>query len=226
MGKEMRFSLKKSRLLPIVFGSAVMIAACCAVAAANGSFPWNAMKWQTDSGEAVEAYVNGEPILKKTLDKAIGDTRKMEEITARLFPSKQKSSKSESEVLDDLIKAKVLKQEAEKEGITVTDRDALDSLRATDRQIQDLMENGSEEEKKNAKESWDTLTSVASALHESMDQYEKNAVPTERNILIQNRLYQKYVAGHSSMTETKQEMWDGHVAELMKKADVKHRDSP
>ncbi|WP_156990311.1 hypothetical protein [Caproicibacter fermentans] len=45
--------MKKGRMLPIVFGCAARVFAGCALAAANGCFPWNKIKWQTDSGEAV-----------------------------------------------------------------------------------------------------------------------------------------------------------------------------
>lgn len=213
--------MKKRWIAGTVFGCAVLILAGCAYAAANGFLPWNRLKWQTDSGEAVAAYVNGEPILQKTVDKTAEDARRIDEVVVRLFPSKQRSSNSKSEVLDGLIKAKVLEQEAKKEGITVTDEDALNSLHKTDRQVQDMLKNGSEDEKANAKEVLDTMSSITSALHETMDEYEREIVPTERNILIQNQLYQEYVSEHSSMTETKQQMWDDYVSELMKKADVK-----
>lgn len=213
--------MKKHRAAKIVLGCAILILAGCGYAAAKRFLPWNRLKWQTDSGEAVAAYVNGEPILQKTVDETTEKAHRMGEVTARLFPSKQKSSNSESEVLDGLIKAKVLEQEAEKEGITVTDEDALNSLHKTDRQIQDMLKSGSEDEKANAKQVLDTMSSITSALHETLDEYEKETAPTERSILIQNQLYQKYVSEHSSMTETKQQMWDDYVSELMKKADVK-----
>lgn len=215
--------MKKRSVMAAVLGCTVLVFAGCAIAAANGRFPWNNIKWQTDSGEAVAAYVNGEPILQKTVDKAIDDARKMKEVTERLSPSKQKPPKSKSEILDFFIEAKVLEQEAKKEGIIVTKEDALNSLHKTDRQIQDLLKNGSEEEKANAKEVLDTMNSITSAFHESMEEYEKNIVPTERTILIQDRLYQKHISEQSSMTETKQQMWEDYVSELMKKADVKRR---
>jgi len=212
--------VKKRSVVTAILGCTVLVFAGCAIAAANGRFPWNNLKWQTDSGEAVAAYVNGEPILQKTVDKTAKNARLINEVMARLFSPKPKSY-SESEVLDGLIKAKVLEQEAKKEGITVTDEDALNTLHKTDRQVQDLLKNGSEDEKENAKETLDTMNSVVSALHETMDEYEKEIAPSERNILIQGRLYQKYVSEHSSLTRTERQMWEDYVSELMKKADVK-----
>lgn len=175
----------------------------------------------------IAAYVNGTPIYEKTVD---ADAKNLNTIanTNASFTSGQSADvegrqKSRQEILDSIIQNEVLSQEAAKQGISVSDAEAQAAVEKTDETIQNLLKNGSPQEREYAQKTWDMYASFAAGYGLSVGQYEKQvAAKAEKSVIVRQKLYQAFVQKlQPTQRNDVTALWNRYVKNLVQKADIR-----
>lgn len=211
--------------LALVLAIAAIFSACTSGKPSGGSS-------SAVFGKDVLATVDGKTISysefvtsKKTYDKSFEISSKYR--SAASLPSGIKSTavkKTARQLLQDQIEDRVIQEDCQKLGITVSSDEARKTFETNMSTIQNLIKTGSVTEKENAKMNWDLLQSLAKSLGMTLDEYNaKYGVEATQDILLKTKHYQ-YVTSHLSdkerLSDTIQNLYQKHVKELVKKSKV------
>lgn len=211
--------------LALAFAIAAILSACAPGKPSGGSS-------SAVFGKDVLATVDGKTISycefvtnKKAYDKSFEISSQYR--SAAPLPSGIKSTavkKTARQLLQDQIEDRVIQEDCEKLGITVSSDEARKTFETNMSTIQNQMKNGSATEKENAKMNWDLLQSLAKSLGMTLDEYNAEyGVKGTQDILLKTKHYQ-YVTSHLSdkerLSDTIQNLYQKHVQELVKKSKV------
>lgn len=138
--------------------------------------------------------------------------------------SAESAVKSPRELLQSMIKVQVITDDCAKAGICVSRDEAKAALQKNLKTFQDLMQNGDDLEKKQAREAWDAYGAVARAMGITLDEYNADyGITATQTLMIESRHYQHFVSGLSRKDLTQEQirsLYDPYVQGLIQKSSV------
>ena len=141
----------------------------------------------------------------------------------------ESAPKSDRQLLTSLIKVQVITDDCEKAGIRVSRGEAKAALEKNLETFQDLMQNGTDLEKKQARAAWNSYGTVAKKMGLTLDEYnEKYGVTATQIALVESKHYQHFVSGLSQKDLTEDQihsLYDQYVQGLIQKSDVTINDA-
>ncbi len=225
-----------------VAAALAMVTTACASPSANpakSSSSTGTKSSQTTQDNKVLATVNGKNIYKSDFEENLKVYRAAVSIQANslnTMPDNQKQqlvgtakpvTKSNRQLLMSIIKTQVITDDCEKEGIRVSRDEAIATLEKNTAIVQNLMKSGTDLEKKQSKETWDSMDSVLKAIGLTLDEYnEKYGVTGMQTALLENKHYQHFVSSQKDLTKAPaQSLYDQYVQGLMKKSNITINDA-
>lgn len=154
-----------------------------------------------------------------------GNVAKLSGVQARQKTALAESApKSDRELLQSMIKVQVITEDCAKAGIRVSRDEAKAALQKNLKTFQDLMQNGDDLEKKQAREAWDAYGAVARAMGITLDEYNADyGITATQTLMIESRHYQHFVSGLSRKDLTQEQihsLYDQYVQGLIQKSSV------
>lgn len=141
----------------------------------------------------------------------------------------KQTRKTDRQILSALIKVQVIKDECSRLSISVSRGEAKEVLERNYKTFQDLMNNGSDLEKKQARSAWNSYTAIAKSLGILLEEYtEKYGVDDMQTALLESRYYQHFVSGlpQNNLTEKQiNSLYDKSVQSLIQKSKITVNDS-
>jgi hypothetical protein len=141
----------------------------------------------------------------------------------------KQTRKTDRQILSELIKVQVIKDECSRQSISVSRAEAKEVLERNYKTFQNLMNNGSDLEKKQARSAWNSYTAIAKTLGVSLDEYTKKyGVDAMQTALTESRYYQHFASGLSQKNLTEEQinsLYDKSVQSLIQKSKITVNDS-
>lgn len=183
---------------------------------------------QNKENPAVVAYVNGEPIYQRDFLVAkkraeISSTNAMSQISAMDQSEEEKTRLREQfampdddSIVQDLIQGEVIRQEAERRHLTVSDEEAC----AYGENVYKQMQQAAADDPQNQPD-LDLINAYMSALGLSPEEYFKTvAVEGYKSYLLKNKLYESVYAEFTEEQKSSENAYEDYIKTLVGQAEV------
>lgn len=202
--------MKKKNVIIIVCVAAVVLSGAVAaqpyISDALEKFYDSAEKIKNDSSGTVVAVVNGESIYKETIDFYIA--------SAELSASGSAIYKTEdkTEILDELIRDTVVRQEAERLG-----------LEADYNEAYDLISSAYGDLKKQGGENYEFLKNYLKKLDLTESEYLQQGAEAYRRAMTRSNLYSHFVKDKTGTDDELLAAYDEYVKQLIEKSEIEYK---
>lgn len=187
------------------------------------------------SDKSIAAYVNGQAIYKNIVNENLLSSTYIRDINqsytlekslnANLNTLDTSPTPSYSDALNNIIKSTVLNQEAQKNGISVSDDEALSALKSTDDNIQKAMNSTNAQERKYAILAWNNYQSFIKGYGTTQEEYEKTiGLELEKQNISTYKLYtqcvNKMTVEQKNDSQLRNQIWNNYVDGLVDSSKV------